>query len=82
VDYLRGPQGKRHHGPLDSRQGRASSVTRNIELLTEVPPMPPPEAILPPAELSAEEAAALDFLRSDGGCAGGGVGLTEGSQFE
>ena len=27
--------------------------------------MPPPEAILPPAELSAEEAAALDFLRKD-----------------
>jgi hypothetical protein len=36
---------------------------RNIQLLTEMPP--PPEEILPPAELSAEEAAALDFLRKD-----------------
>jgi len=38
---------------------------RNIELLTEVPPMPQQEEILPPAELSPEEAAALDFLRKD-----------------
>jgi hypothetical protein len=33
--------------------------------LTEVPPMPPPEEVLPQAELSPEEAAALDFLRKD-----------------
>lgn len=36
---------------------------RNIQLLTEMPP--PPEEIPPPAELSVEEAAALDFLRKD-----------------
>jgi hypothetical protein len=37
----------------------------NIELLTEMPPSAPVEAIMPPADLSAEEAAALDFLRKD-----------------
>ena len=38
---------------------------RNIELLTEVPPPLPQEETAPPAELSPEEAAALDFLRKD-----------------
>jgi hypothetical protein len=30
-----------------------------------MPPPPPLEEIMPPADLSAEEAAALDFLRKD-----------------
>jgi DNA-directed RNA polymerase subunit beta' len=38
---------------------------RNIDLLVEVPPPPPPEIDVPVPELSAEEAAALDFLRKD-----------------
>jgi DNA-directed RNA polymerase subunit beta' len=38
---------------------------RNIDLLVEVPPPPPPEAEPPVPELTAEEAAALDFLRKD-----------------
>ncbi|HEX2714179.1 MAG TPA: hypothetical protein VHM88_18455, partial [Candidatus Acidoferrales bacterium] len=40
---------------------------RNIELLTEVPPPAPTEGLPAPAELSPEEAAALDFLRKDAG---------------
>src|SRR5580692_7515700 len=64
VDYLRGLKENVIMGRLIPA-GTGLERYRNIELLTEVPPMPPPEAILPPAELSAEEAAALDFLRSD-----------------
>jgi DNA-directed RNA polymerase subunit beta' len=64
VDYLRGLKENVIMGRLIPA-GTGLDRYRSIELLTEVPPMPPPEAILPPAELSAEEAAALDYLRSD-----------------
>ena len=64
VDYLRGLKENVIMGRLIPA-GTGLERYRNIELLTEVPPMPPPEAILPPAELSPEEAAALDFLRKD-----------------
>src|SRR5450631_3721511 len=64
VDYLRGLKENVIMGRLIPA-GTGLERYRNIELLTEVPPMPPPEAIMAPAELSAEEAAALDFLRKD-----------------
>ena len=64
VDYLRGLKENVIMGRLIPA-GTGLERYRNIELLTEVPPMPPPEAILPPAELSPEEAAALDYLRKD-----------------
>ncbi len=64
VDYLRGLKENVIMGRLIPA-GTGLERYRNIELLTEVPPMPPPEAIMPPADLSAEEAAALDFLRKD-----------------
>jgi DNA-directed RNA polymerase subunit beta' len=64
VDYLRGLKENVIMGRLIPA-GTGLERYRNIELLTEVPPMPPQEAMLPPAELSPEEAAALDFLRKD-----------------
>jgi DNA-directed RNA polymerase subunit beta' len=64
VDYLRGLKENVIMGRLIPA-GTGLERYRNIELLTEVPPMPMQEEILPPAELSAEEAAALDFLRKD-----------------
>jgi DNA-directed RNA polymerase subunit beta' len=64
VDYLRGLKENVIMGRLIPA-GTGLERYRNIQLLTEVPPMPPPEEILPPAELSAEEAAALDYLRKD-----------------
>jgi len=64
VDYLRGLKENVIMGRLIPA-GTGLERYRNIQLLTEVPPMPPPEEIMPPAELSAEEAAALDFLRKD-----------------
>ncbi len=64
VDYLRGLKENVIMGRLIPA-GTGLERYRNIELLTEVPPPPPVEAMMPPAELSAEEAAALDFLRSD-----------------
>jgi DNA-directed RNA polymerase subunit beta' len=64
VDYLRGLKENVIMGRLIPA-GTGLERYRNIELLTEVPPMPVQEEILPPAELSAEEAAALDFLRKD-----------------
>ena len=36
-----------------------------MQLPIEMPLPPPPEEIMPPAELSADEAAALDFQRTD-----------------
>src|SRR5467141_3528628 len=64
VDYLRGLKENVIMGRLIPA-GTGLERYRNIELLTEVPPMPQQEEILPPAELSPEEAAALDFLRKD-----------------
>jgi len=64
VDYLRGLKENVIMGRLIPA-GTGLERYRNIELLTEVPPPPPEEAIIPPAELSPEEAAALDFLRKD-----------------
>jgi DNA-directed RNA polymerase subunit beta' len=64
VDYLRGLKENVIMGRLIPA-GTGLERYRNIELLTEVPPMPPQEELLPPAELSPEEAAALDFLRKD-----------------
>jgi DNA-directed RNA polymerase subunit beta' len=64
VDYLRGLKENVIMGRLIPA-GTGLERYRNIELLTEVPPMPPQEEMLPPAELSPEEAAALDFLRKD-----------------
>ncbi len=64
VDYLRGLKENVIMGRLIPA-GTGLERYRNIELLTEVPPMPPQEAMIVPAELSAEEAAALDFLRKD-----------------
>ena len=65
VDYLRGLKENVIMGRLIPA-GTGLERYRNIELLTEVPPMPPPEEIIPQAELTPEEAAALDFLRKDG----------------
>jgi DNA-directed RNA polymerase subunit beta' len=64
VDYLRGLKENVIMGRLIPA-GTGLERYRNIELLTEVPPMPPQEELLPPADLSPEEAAALDFLRKD-----------------
>src|ERR1700732_2228734 len=64
VDYLRGLKENVIMGRLIPA-GTGLERYCNIELLTEVPPMPPQEEMLPPAELSPEEAAALDFLRKD-----------------
>ncbi len=64
VDYLRGLKENVIMGRLIPA-GTGLERYRNIQLLTEMPPPPPPEEIMPPADLSAEEAAALDFLRKD-----------------
>jgi hypothetical protein len=66
VDYLRGLKENVIMGRLIPA-GTGLERYRNIELLTEMPPPAPPEADhpMPPAELTAEEAAALDFLRKD-----------------
>jgi DNA-directed RNA polymerase subunit beta' len=64
VDYLRGLKENVIMGRLIPA-GTGLERYRNIELLTEVPPPPPIEEMLPPTELSPEEAAALDFLRKD-----------------
>ena len=64
VDYLRGLKENVIMGRLIPA-GTGLERYRNIQLLTEMPPPPPPEEIMPPAELSADEAAALDFLRKD-----------------
>jgi len=64
VDYLRGLKENVIMGRLIPA-GTGLERYRNIELLTEVPPPAPVEAVMPPADLSPEEAAALDFLRKD-----------------
>src|SRR4029077_16527362 len=64
VDYLRGLKENVIMGRLIPA-GTGLERYRNLQLLTEVPPMPAPEPIMPAAELTPEEAAALDFLRKD-----------------
>jgi DNA-directed RNA polymerase subunit beta' len=64
VDYLRGLKENVIMGRLIPA-GTGLERYRNIELLTEVPPPAPVETVMPPADLSPEEAAALDFLRKD-----------------
>jgi DNA-directed RNA polymerase subunit beta' len=64
VDYLRGLKENVIMGRLIPA-GTGFEFYRNISLLTEVPPPPPMEALPEAADLSAEEAAALDFLRKD-----------------
>ncbi len=64
VDYLRGLKENVIMGRLIPA-GTGLERYRNIDLLVEVPP--PPEAEPVPAELTPEEAAALDFLRKDAG---------------
>jgi DNA-directed RNA polymerase subunit beta' len=64
VDYLRGLKENVIMGRLIPA-GTGLERYRNIDLLVEVPPPPPPEAEPPAPELTAEEAAALDFLRKD-----------------
>jgi len=63
VDYLRGLKENVIMGRLIPA-GTGLERYRNIELLVEVPP-PAPEAEPVAAELTPEEAAALDFLRKD-----------------
>jgi len=64
VDYLRGLKENVIMGRLIPA-GTGLERYRNIELLTEVPAQSPIEAIPAAAELTPEEAAALDFLRKD-----------------
>jgi len=64
VDYLRGLKENVIMGRLIPA-GTGLERYRNIELLTEVPAQAPIEAIPAAAELTPEEAAALDFLRKD-----------------
>jgi DNA-directed RNA polymerase subunit beta' len=64
VDYLRGLKENVIMGRLIPA-GTGLERYRNIELLTEVPPPAPVEAQVPAADLTPEEAAALDFLRKD-----------------
>jgi len=64
VDYLRGLKENVIMGRLIPA-GTGLERYRNIDLLVEVPPPSPPEAEAPAPELTAEEAAALDFLRKD-----------------
>src|SRR6204780_4549606 len=64
VDYLRGLKENVIMGRLIPA-GTGLERYRNIDLLVEVPPPPPPEIESPAPELTAEEAAALDFLRKD-----------------
>src|SRR3981081_2779332 len=64
VDYLRGLKENVIMGRLIPA-GTGLERYRNIELLTEVPPMPLQEEIPEAAELAPEEPAALEFLRKD-----------------
>src|SRR6202171_3135093 len=64
VDYLRGLKENVIMGRLIPA-GTGLERYRNIELLTEVPVQMPSESIPAAAELTPEEAAALDFLRKD-----------------
>jgi len=64
VDYLRGLKENVIMGRLIPA-GTGLEHYRNIRLLTEMPAPPPSEEIPEAAELTAEEAAALDFLRKD-----------------
>src|ERR1700726_473934 len=64
VDYLRGLKENVIMGRLIPA-GTGLERYRNIQLLTEMPPPPPPEIDVQVPELSAEEAAALDFLQKD-----------------
>jgi DNA-directed RNA polymerase subunit beta' len=64
VDYLRGLKENVIMGRLIPA-GTGFEFYRNINLLTEVPALPPTEILPEAADLSAEEAAALDFLRKD-----------------
>jgi DNA-directed RNA polymerase subunit beta' len=64
VDYLRGLKENVIMGRLIPA-GTGFEFYRNINLLTEVPTPPPTEILPETADLSAEEAAALDFLRKD-----------------
>jgi DNA-directed RNA polymerase subunit beta' len=64
VDYLRGLKENVIMGRLIPA-GTGLEYYRNIRLLTEMPAPPPSEEIPEAAELTAEEAAALDFLRKD-----------------
>jgi len=66
VDYLRGLKENVIMGRLIPA-GTGLERYRNIELLTEIPAPAPAEAVPPAAELTPEEAAALDFLRKDAG---------------
>ena len=64
VDYLRGLKENVIMGRLIPA-GTGLEYYRNIRLLTEIPAMAPSEEIPEAAELTAEEAAALEFLRED-----------------
>jgi DNA-directed RNA polymerase subunit beta' len=65
VDYLRGLKENVIMGRLIPA-GTGLEHYRNIQLLTQPPVVEPmPEEMEPEAELTAEEAAALDFLRKD-----------------
>ncbi|HSH15236.1 MAG TPA: DNA-directed RNA polymerase subunit beta', partial [Verrucomicrobiae bacterium] len=68
VDYLRGLKENVIMGRLIPA-GTGLEHYRNIRLLTTPPEMPPAEEVegAPAEELTAEEAAALDFLRKDAG---------------
>jgi DNA-directed RNA polymerase subunit beta' len=64
VDYLRGLKENVIMGRLIPA-GTGFEFYRNINLLTEVPAPPATEVLPEAAELTPEEAAALDFLRKD-----------------
>ena len=64
VDYLRGLKENVIMGRLIPA-GTGLEHYRNIQLLTEMPAPAPVEEIPEAAELTAEEAAALDFLQND-----------------
>src|SRR5947209_14012128 len=64
VDYLRGLKENVIIGRLIPA-GTGLEHYRNIQLLTEMPAPAPVEEIPEAAELTAEEAAALDFLQKD-----------------
>jgi len=64
VDYLRGLKENVIMGRLIPA-GTGLEHYRSLQLLTEIPVPPPAEEIPEAAELTAEEAAALDFLQKD-----------------